>query len=47
MIKVNNDVVENGSSATWDDGENEVVITVTVGGEETVYTVTVTKIIGD
>ena len=47
MIKVNNDVVENGSSATWDDGENEVVITVTVGDEETVYTVTVTKIIGD
>ena len=47
VIKVNNEVVESGSSATWDDGENEVVITVTVGDEETVYTVTVTKTIGD
>lgn len=47
VIKVNNEVVESGSSATWDDGENEVVITVTVGDEETVYTVIVTKTIGD
>lgn len=47
MIKVNEVVVENGSSATWDDGENEVIITVTVGDEETVYTVIVTKTIGD
>ncbi len=46
VIKVNNEVVESGSSATWDDGENEVVITVTVGDEETVYTVIVTKTAG-
>ena len=38
--------IENGSSATWEDGENELTITVTDGIEHTltkVYTVTVTK----
>lgn len=35
--------VENGTSATWETGENELVITVTGTAGETVYTVTVTK----
>lgn len=34
--------IENGSSATWAEGENELVITVTGTAGETVYTVTVT-----
>ena len=35
--------IENGTSATWAEGENELTITVSDGTEETVYTVTVTK----
>lgn len=34
--------IENGSSATWAEGENELVITVSGGAPDTVYTVTVT-----
>lgn len=34
--------IDNGSSATWEEGENELVITVTGTTDETVYTVTVT-----
>ena len=41
VITVNDVEIENGSSVTWDSGDNEVVITVT--GETTnTYTVTVT-----
>ena len=35
--------IENGSSPTWEAGENTLTITVTNGEDETVYTVTVTK----
>lgn len=35
--------IDNGSSATWETGENTLTITVTNGEESTVYTVTVTK----
>ena len=35
--------IENGTSATWSAGENELTITVSDGVDETVYTVTVTK----
>lgn len=35
--------VENGSSATWSEGENVLTITVSGGAPDTVYTVTVTK----
>ena len=35
--------IENGSSATWETGENTLTITVTGGAPATVYTVTVTK----
>ena len=34
--------IENGESATWEEGENELVITVTGTADSTVYTVTVT-----
>lgn len=47
VIMVNGKEVANGSSATWEGGENEAVITVTNGDAETVYTVIVTKTIGD
>ncbi len=42
-ITVNGDSLTNGSSATWEEGENSVVITVTNGGSGKTYTVTVTK----
>lgn len=42
-ITNNGTAVVNQSAVTWDSGENTVVITVTNGSEETVYTVTVTK----
>ncbi len=42
-ITVNGDSLTNGSSATWEDGENTVVITVTNGGSSKNYTVIVTK----
>ena len=35
--------IENGSSATWEAGENVLTITVENGGLTEVYTVTVTK----
>ena len=35
--------VENGSSASWDVGDNVLTITVSEYGAETVYTVTVTR----
>lgn len=35
--------ITNGGSATWEVGENILEITVTNGGEEQTYTVTVTK----
>ena len=34
--------IENGTSATWEEGENVLTITVTGTKSETVYTVTVT-----
>ena len=34
--------IENGASATWAEGENELTITVSGGAPDTVYTVTVT-----
>ena len=34
--------IENGSSATWEEGENVLTITVTGTVDSTVYTVTVT-----
>lgn len=44
VIELNDVEIENGSDATWDAGENELVITVTnSAGEEKVYTVTVTN----
>lgn len=43
LIEVNEEELENEGSAEWVDGGNAVVITVTNGEEETVYTVTVTK----
>lgn len=42
-ITVNGDSLTNGSSATWEDGENTVVIIVTNGGSSKTYTVIVTK----
>ena len=42
-ILLNGDELQNGTSATWEVGENELVITVTDGSDETVYTVAVTK----
>ena len=41
-ILVGETEIENGSSATWSDGENVVKITVSGGAPDTVYTVTVT-----
>lgn len=43
LIEVNEEELENEGSAEWVEGDNAVVITVTNGEEETVYTVTVTK----
>ena len=35
--------IENGTSATWEGGENELTITVVNGDQSKEYTVTVTK----
>ena len=35
--------IENGSSATWEEGENTLTVKVECGGEEETYTVTITK----
>lgn len=43
VIKNGSTTVTSGSSASWSAGANTVTITVTNGGEEKVYTVTVTK----
>jgi len=42
-ITVNGAPHENGTPATWNLGENTVVITVTYGTTQMVYTVIVTK----
>jgi hypothetical protein len=42
-ILVGETEIENGASATWEDGENTVTITVTNGTATKTYTVTVTK----
>lgn len=44
-IELNGEELENGTSASWETGENTLTITVTDSDteEETVYTVTVTK----
>ena len=43
-ITVNGDALENEASATWETGENTVVVTASAAGTETTtYTVTVTK----
>lgn len=42
-ILVGETPVVNGEAATWESGENTVIITVTSGGTEKVYTITVTK----
>lgn len=41
VVTVNDVEIENGSSVTWDSGDNEVVVKVT-GETTTTYTVTVT-----
>ena len=41
-ILVGETEIENGASATWEEGENTVTIKVNGGAPETVYTVTVT-----
>lgn len=43
LITVNDQEHENGTSAEWEEGENIVSITVTIGEKETVYTVVVNK----
>lgn len=43
VITVNGDSLTNGGSATWETGENAVVITVTKGSASKTYNVTVTK----
>lgn len=43
IIAVNGNSIASGGSATWDEGENQVVISVTQGGATNTYRVTVTK----
>ena len=45
VIKVGDEIIENGTAATWKEGSNSVTITVTAADGETTnsYTVTVTK----
>lgn len=42
-IDVDGTAIDSGDSATWDDGDNVVTVTVSKGGQSKVYTVTVTK----
>lgn len=42
-IDVDGTAIDSGDSATWDDGDNIVTVTVSKGGQSKVYTVTVTK----
>lgn len=44
-ILVGETEIENGSSASWAEGENTLTITVTGTADETVYTVTVTRVV--
>ena len=43
VIMLGETEIENGESATWEIGENELTITVSGGAPDTVYTVAVTK----
>ena len=43
VVAVNGNSLTNGSAASWNNGENTVVITVTKGSSSKTYTVTVTK----
>lgn len=43
VITLGESQIQNGTSATWDVGENVLTITVTNGTSETIYIVTVTK----
>lgn len=43
-VSVNGSTIENGTSATWNEGMNNVKVTVSVGGDDRVYTVTVVKV---
>lgn len=43
VIKVGDTVIQNGSPATWADGDNTLTVNVTDGKEQKTYTVTVTK----
>lgn len=42
VIMLGETEIENGQSATWSEGDNELVITVSGGAPDTVYTVVVT-----
>ena len=42
-IDVDGTAIDSGDSATWNDGDNVVTVTVSKGGQSKVYTVTVTK----
>lgn len=42
-ITVNGSTIENGSAATWNDGENTVAISVVNGAKTQTYNITVTK----
>lgn len=42
-ITVNDQEIESGTAATWDEGENTVAVSVTVASGSRTYTVTVTK----
>ena len=42
-IKLGSTTITNGGNASWQEGENELTITVSEYGDETVYTVTVTR----
>ena len=42
VITVNDTEIENGSTVTWESGDNEVVVEVTGDDGTTTYTVTVT-----
>lgn len=42
VIMLGSTAITNGGNATWAEGENELTITVSEYGDETVYTVTVT-----
>ena len=43
VITVDGNSITNGSSVSWEDGENNVVVTVSNGGSRKTYSVVVTK----